>query len=219
LRFFPDGQSVLTFDYANHEIFARRVDLQTGDASTVFHQQGRNPWVHWQPALSPDGKTLFYSAEVDRPEKTIVTIRLVRRNLQNAEEKDLLQLSSKGTGAFSIMVSPDGRQVAFTYIDQNNATWLMTVPSDGGTARPVYQGVATTLGTAWTKDGGHLLFLGQQLSAIPAEGGVPQSVGISMDVQGFALNPQNSRIAFLGGQSRTDLGAFRNLLPPGPAQQ
>jgi hypothetical protein len=79
------------------------------------------------------------------------------------------------------------------------------------------------LGTAWAKDGKRLLFLKggnpTVVYAVPTDGTDPQPVGLSMGtIRNIVMNPENTRVAFLGTQSRLDLHAYRNLLPPAPAQ-
>jgi Tol biopolymer transport system component len=216
IRYFPDGRSVLTFDYSAQQTFFRRIDTQTGAASNVFHLPGRKPHIHWQSALSPDGRTLFYSAMTYEGENPL---RVIRRDIESGQEKVLVQMRTRGTGAFSLSASPDGRHVAFIHIDAQGQRCLMTVPTEGGVARQLSQSAATTYGTAWSKDSKRVLFVktdsagrGPHIATIPFEGGNPESLGISMQTTHFALDPENKRIAFVGGQYRRDLWVYRNLL-------
>jgi len=176
LRWFPDGRSLLVNDLQNNHTAFRRIDLQTGEGKTVLVEgTGR---VHWQAALSHDGKTLFYSLR-EHADDTLGTLRLMRREIESGEERELYRTKSDGSGLFSLSLSPDEKQVAFVVI-KDNTTPLMVVPAEGGSARELCPKVNTIGGTAWTKDGRHILVPGsdsehpQQLLSVPIAGGQSQ---------------------------------------------
>jgi Tol biopolymer transport system component len=87
------------------------------------------------------------------------------------------------------------------------------------------------LGTAWSRDGRHVLFMKignvqqgtnghPQLCSIPVEGGASQAVGLSMNnVWGFSLNPRNTRLAFVGGEPRLDLWGKHHINPSGQSAE
>jgi Tol biopolymer transport system component len=225
LHFTPDGQALVGIAPSGDrkDVFYR-VDVQTGDTRAFF--ENPDPRVNWTASLSPDGKMLFYASGIQPggPDGTPV-VRLVRRDLQTGEEKEIVRLSGEhgqDPRVMGIAVSPDGQQVAFSY-GVAGGRWFAVAPSEGGQARRLLN-MPGGLGLVWTRDSRHLLFIQSgnptfQVYSIAVEGGVPQLVGISMNgLGGLALNPDNTRIAFLDTQSRTDLWAYKNLLPPAPAQ-
>jgi len=217
LRWFPDGRSLLVNDLQNNHTAFRRIDLQTGEVKPVIVEGTDRTWVHWQAALSHDGKTLFYSLR-EHADGTVGTLRLMRREIESGEERELYRTKSDGSGLFSLSLSPDERQVAFVVI-KDNTTPLMVVPAEGGSARELCPKVNTIGGTAWTKDGRHILVPGsdsehpQQLLSVPIAGGQPQPTGVSMaELSSPSIHPDGRRIAFAGGQSQQSVWAIKNLL-------
>jgi Tol biopolymer transport system component len=223
LRWFPDGRSLLVNDWQNSHTAFRRIDLQTGEGKPVVVEGTDILWVHWQAALSHDGKTLFYSL-VGKAGGGGGPLRVMRREIESGEERELYRKNAPGSGLFSLSLSPDERQVAFVTFRweesvKGNTTPLMVVPAEGGSARELCPKVYTIGGTAWTKDGRHILVPGsdsehpQQLLSVPIAGGQPQPTGVSMaELSSPSIHPDGRRIAFAGGQSQQSVWAIKNLL-------
>jgi Tol biopolymer transport system component len=104
----------------------------------------------------------------------------------------------------------------------DNQRTLMTLPTEGGMPHELYRGDLwhpTPFVGAWTKDGQHIIvgfYDGQavRLVAIPAEGGEPRNLNITMqDIQAPAVSPDGRRIAFTGTRSKSELWVIHNLLP------
>ena len=81
-------------------------------------------------------------------------------------------------------------------------------PAAGGETRELLtkSGYSEKTGLAWTPDGRYLLFgkwnaeeKGTELWRIPAEGGEPQSLGLTMKkMECLSIHPDGRRIAFTG---------------------
>ena len=223
LLWFPDGRSLLVNDSQNNNVAFRRIDLQTGEGKPVVVEGTDRTWIHWQAALSHDGKTLFYSL-VGKAGAGAGPLRILRREIESGEERELYRKDAPGSGLFSLSLSPDDRQVAFVTFRweesvKGNTTPLMVVPAEGGSARELCPKVNTIGGTAWTKDGRHILVPGsdsehpQQLLSVPIAGGQPQPTGVSMaELSSPSIHPDGRRIAFAGGQSQQSVWAIKNLL-------
>jgi len=223
LRWFPDGRSLLVNDWLNNHTAFRRIDLQTGEGKPVVVEGTDIAFVHWQAALSHDGKTLFYSV-VGPAGSGGGPLRVMRREIESGEERELYRKNAPGSGLFSLSLSPDDRQVAFVTFRweesvKGNTTPLMVVPAEGGSARELCPKVNTIGGTAWTKDGRHILVPGsdsehpQQLLSVPIAGGQPQPTSVSMaELSSPSIHPDGRRIAFAGGESQTSVWAIKNLL-------
>jgi len=222
LKWFPDGRTLLVNDAQNNHTTFRQIDLKSGEGKPVIAEGTDKLWVHWQTALSHDGKTLFYS-QVGMAGTGAGPLRIIRREIESGEERELYRRNSGGSGLFSLSISPDDKQVAFVTFGSEeggkNATPLMVVPAEGGSARELCPKVNTIGGAAWTMDGQHILVPGsdsehpQQLLSVPINGGQPQPTSVSMaELSSPSIHPDGNHIVFAGGQSHESIWAIKNLL-------
>ena len=111
-------------------------------------------------ALSPDGRTLVYSA-VDESGS-----RLYRRGLDSLESVPI----RGGEGGAAPFFSPDGVSIGFTRLGK-----LMTVPVQGGVPTTVHQ-ENRVVGATWLPD--HTIVFGSEagLMRVPATGGEARKV-------------------------------------------
>jgi Tol biopolymer transport system component len=161
-QWFPDGRSLLAGDQVNedHCVF-RKVDAQTGKQEIFFDRPG-NDRVYDTPALSSDGKTLFYrvfDAPADGKWVLPYPMRLIRSDLESGVEKELYRTTCRTV--FPPLLSPDGSQLATIFRDQALQYHLLIILSGGGESRELkvehpFRGIALR---AWTKDGRHLLVM------------------------------------------------------------
>jgi hypothetical protein len=115
------------------------------------------------PAISPDGRTIAFTAN-DSDGK----LRIYLRPFDRIETRTL-----PGTeGAVHPFWSPDGRSLAFTATPQRR---LKRIDVAGGAARDLSETTAPWNG-AWSQDGQILCFCGAAMSRIPAEGGLPTPI-------------------------------------------
>jgi Tol biopolymer transport system component len=159
----------------------------------------------WGPygiqALSPDGRSLAFVDNL----RGCVTMR----NVGTGEEWRLARPPVVAGAAIGIAFSPDGRQVATTWVDMSEAAvaafssdkvrWALVVSGIDGTGpRVLWTGVGAAYPrVTWLADGKRLLIASTDLKLrnvalqlFPVSGGPPQTAGPSFDLQGLgALAP------------------------------
>jgi Tol biopolymer transport system component len=218
LQWFPDQRAVLAQVMGNstRESSFWRVDVQTGEVAPLLDLTARNEGVYY-PALSRDGKTLFYlqTASPKDPD------RLMRRDLATGEVKELY----RADWIEHLLVSADGRQLQFegSYQDQNTMS-LLTMPADGGVPREMYRSKNYIADHISSRDGGRVWMVpstkaGHELWSIPTGGGEPQPSGlVRSGMYSLSLRPDGGRMAFSSGEAVGEsVWAIRNLLPAAPA--
>jgi Tol biopolymer transport system component len=162
--------------------------------------------------MSADGKQLYYSQAPNV--SGLVPAKLMAHDLVSGDKRVVTELTTRGSGLFSISVSPDGSLIAFVILDAEGKTRLVVVPSVGGPPRNLAIGATTFGSTAWTKDGRYILYvdLSAQIMAVPVAGGAPERVGSAMDrVQSLAVHPDGTRLAFVGINEAADLWIARGI--------
>ena len=215
LQWFPDGRSLLVIDAVDRRKRFRRIDVISGEEKVVFDA----PWEVWTGAVSHDGKDLFYST---RESREVDTVRLVKRNLDTGDEKELYQVETDGVGLFGLVASPDGTSLAFSCNMENAQRALFVLSTEGGVPRELYrtkfEGIRPK-DIHWTSDSRTLVVIvgngdkGEILYAIPAAGGSPKPLGLSMEeIQTPAISPDGRRIVFGGRTTKEELWVVRNLL-------
>lgn len=81
----------------------------------------------------------------------------MRRDMDSGEERELYRTMSQSTDLGVLLLSPDGRQVAFNVVNPEGMRLLLTVPAPGGNPRELYRSKLDLGVRAWSKDGRHLL--------------------------------------------------------------
>lgn len=205
IGWFPDGQSLLT---GQGEM---RTDVKTGRTQAIPGFEGVGlagvdfvggglPGPDNPPALSPDGKTIYYSkADSKGDPRAGIDLKghvtLVRREIEGGPERVIYQ-STSPIHLKTIAVSPDSREVAFVEASLSPTSGSVMVMSvEGGQPREVFKGWAWGIG--WSGDGKYLLFRGgdnMELWSAQVSGGTAKSTRLETDV--MAVNPDGRRVAF-----------------------
>jgi Tol biopolymer transport system component len=243
VHWFPDGRSLLvaTFrDNSRKRVDYHRIDVRTGEARLI--RRGRvvssfpsdhNPL---RPDLSPDGEAIFF-AQRERVGSEIVSTSVLAYDIETGREKEILRLG-EGRRTGPVIVSPDGRRLAFAELDSKTGSSTVEVmPASGGEAHEVLkvelpQRIVGPSGLAWTPDGRHLLvpilprWTGgpepgpTELLCVPVEGGEAQKLGLAMEGIGLGgVHPDGRRIVFDSGQRREsakEVWVMENFLPQPP---
>ena len=231
----PDGHSILFRSHSDGPKGSQGeglhlVNVQTGQFTTVVERSSGES-INC-PAWYPDGKTIFYHRR--REGRGEWPCSIVRHDLGTGQDQKLYQGGSFGS---RLVVSPDGRQLAFGDEDRES---LNVISTEGGEPRQLLtvhddsdESVEYVNPCAWTPDGRYLLFAKRkwlltdnprrwrpqprELWRIPDEGGKPQKLLTEMELGGSlsdtAFHPDGCHIAikkFRAG--RGELWVMENLL-------
>ena len=216
-NWFPDARSLLVADIIKNRKVFRRIDIETGQDRVVFDGP---PEVWPLVRLSPDGKTFYYSTSEKNSKSELRLLRLMKRNLETGQESELYRAESRGVGFFGLSVSPDGSRLAFMANVEAPHRVLLTLSTEGGTPHELYRGDFNNplpFAGAWTKDSRNVLVHAKdgrltRLWAIPAEGGEPRKLDLAMEtISQPAVSPDGRRVAFTGGQTKSEVWMIQNL--------
>ena len=215
LRWYPGGRYLLV-QAVGTEVGLFRMDSLSGEHTTVRLRLDKESLK--QPALSPDGKTVYFV--YGDPDSNNEVIRA--RDLATGQEQIVCRPPS---WPYGLAISPDGRQPALYEGWEQNSS-LSVAPIATGQLRTLFsssQGIKTI---AWTPDGRHLLFSLTQpanstgstattdLWLIPAEGGQPRKLDLAMDLLAdLRIHPGGRHIAFVAGSHKGEVWAMENFLP------
>lgn len=220
VRWAPDGRSYLA--QAGFSPF--RIDVQTGDSVPI----SLHPEVMWLPAMSPDGKTVFYQAVFRDPRRYCV----LARDIESGKDKELYRAVDPAHFASWLTLSPDGRYLAFVFTGDagNVSKSLKVIPTAGGEARDVLRGLQMPFceaPIAWAPDGASLLFLKQidptpdsktELWSVSIEDGKPRRLDLAVEgMKGISIHPDGRRIAFTQVRNCDEVWALENFLPASKA--
>jgi len=225
LRWSPDGSAFLVTgkDKKNRQGIYR-IDAETGAVTPIV--QSKPGQSVQQPVWSADGKAVFYKLRENRQK----TQSIMMRDLETSREKQLY-LARWPEGIGPLIISPDGRELALRWSNQDTGTTALRVLSvTGGEPRELIrvqrpESLAARGTLAWSADGRYLLFgksrkpgsLEEQtieLWRIPADGGQPQEVGLAMDqLRSLRVHPDGRRIAFTAGRRKAEMWVLENFLP------
>jgi Tol biopolymer transport system component len=158
----PDGGSLLVHAYdGRREPQFWKVDVPSEETTPLVAVPNANEWLGgWTMAdWSHDGEAIIYSVMKDSAGQS----RLVRRDLSSGKEQVLHRDSMVIRRPFEL--SPDGRQVAFVFMDSLNATGpggLAILDLDTGARRRIVMfGDSATgweVSLHWTPDGKKIVY-------------------------------------------------------------
>jgi Tol biopolymer transport system component len=231
VRWSPDGKSVLLIGARSvSESGIYQVGIPGGETRLLVSFPPQK--VCLQAAWSGDGKGVFYVLG-NNPS------RLLRRDLASGADAELASMDAP-VGLPRLAVSPDGRWVAFTSIENvAGPRTLMIVPASGGPARELFKlgdkGFAQWL--VWTPDGKEIWL--KLYKAAPDDKGQPSIEFLGVSPEGgtvrtlemgakqgdkatswqipsamdLRLHPDGRQVAFWTGQSKLEVWALENFLP------
>jgi Tol biopolymer transport system component len=216
LRWCPDGRSILVTNFFQQKLhdIVYKIDVLTGERTVLLRTKTSNI-LH--AALSPDGKTLFYS-DCDRPTGPTMS-RLMVRDLQTGREKQLVRVVYGTAPYCRWALSPDGEQLAFV-LQSKAGRSLNTVSTTGGKPNELLREkfADLRLRVAWTPDGQNILFfLGNELWRIPAEGREARKLWewkerrLSLD--DIRVHPDGQNVALEVTEPRNEVWVMENFLP------
>jgi Tol biopolymer transport system component len=206
------------------------VDATNGAVTPIVRSE--SDVGHFLPIWSPDNKTIYFIHAQARPGQASLKTphNLAVRDLESGRETELVRAESPSF-IRQFALSPDGRQVAFTWdVGGQKKGCLKVIPATGGEPRELFCTDESSVfhqTVRWTPDGRHIVFglakpsgdlahhLTVELWRIAAEGGQPQKLGLGMDfLQFLAVHPDGRRVAFTVGQPAAEVWVMENFLPP-----
>jgi Tol biopolymer transport system component len=213
---FPDSRSILVNSRRPNEAAGfYRTDAATGSATLL--KQGVFGAAF---AISPDGKTVYYSRYSPNENQT----RVMAWDTGSGSEREVM--SGQGypdvsTHWIGIALSPDGSHLA-TRRTEGQDSVIDIRPAMGGEKREVYRVHAPQAlhELQWARDGRHLIFTviegeRESLWRIPVSGGGPQEMGISARAMGkVVVSPDGRHIAFVAVQGGSRIMALDHFLQP-----
>jgi Tol biopolymer transport system component len=144
----PDGKWAYFLDGTLGRLMRVSTD---GGRSEVVPGPNRSDISAWLPAISPDGQTLAYLADVG----TSTTVRKLVLTDLTAKARSaprLLPVNPRAAG-YSLEFTPDGKSVAYV-IQHNNADNLWVQPLDGSKGRQITNFTSQRIDNFhWSPDG------------------------------------------------------------------
>ena len=216
---FPDGRSLLVFGYLPRGAgLFYRVDVASGKAEVVREAKGVSGNAGLgASAMSPDGKTIFYIASATDP--FTGQTNLIRFEIDSHRETVL----KPGAGN-SLALSPDGTQLALhPHAGTPAGCHHAVMPVTGGEARVVVRtGNCNASRLSWAPNNDLLFVRGGNstpnvLWRVPAAGGEPEQIGISMPGQldHPQVHPDGHRITFaVFDTGASEEWTLEGFLPP-----
>lgn len=199
----PDGRYILFSSNHAGRFNVWRMDINGDNPQQLTHGDDEE-----FPQCSPDGKWLVYQGFSNG----IPT--LWRASIDGSSPMQLTYKYSNWPA-----ISPDGKLIACSYLDEAAGKWrLTTVPSDGGAPQssfdmpiPYLQHFAWQR-IRWTTDGKGIAYINNRegISNIwsqPVAGGPPQKITDfkSDQIFNFAWSPNGRELAYLRGIVRSDV--------------
>ena len=227
IRWSPDGRSILVPGKDRkyrHGFYL--IDAQSGEVTPVLGKEADLDVSG--PAWFPDGKTLLYMLYT-QGESGTTTETILIRDLETGRETELFR-STPGVKIDDIALSPDGRQVALTLVEQETrSSMLKVLPVTAGEARELLtvKEPETVAGGSltWSSDSRYIVFgRGRassnepktELFAISPRGGEPHALGLAMDfVRDVSFHPDGRHLAFAAsaGKDKIEVWVMENFLP------
>ncbi|MBI4910908.1 MAG: PD40 domain-containing protein [Acidobacteria bacterium] len=214
---FPDGRSLMTMKREGQTRVYSRVDSTTlaGQASWTVPE-------HLGGAISPDLMTEYFSHkdETTPCEGTKCTFVISARSIETGSGREILRI--RAAWLWGPSISPNGSEMAFIVGDDPNTPAVMVAPTAGGSPREIYRAAEAVKlhgRTNWTHDSRHVLAFrfmpsGGELWSFPTKGGPPEVSSMRVrPIQEPFVSPDGTQIAFLGGNTGTEIWVMTGLLP------
>jgi Tol biopolymer transport system component len=214
-RWSPDGRELLArgSDLRGRNNGLYRIDVQTGEATLVVAPYPGNSLPQW----AADGRHVYY-----RRGRSVI-----ERDLKSGAEREVVSIPSPRPE--EIVLSPDGRYVAYQMTEPPGTQDLFVMPVTGGAPRPVLHVVAPERLSNrfdWIADGAALAVAKQrddsganELWLVPVTGEKPRKLPLNIDnwliEDGFRFDRAGKQVAFVGaaGQPGLEIRALENFLP------
>jgi Tol biopolymer transport system component len=218
----PDGRSLFIVGNDGKTFLALyQVDVQTGRTTFLIDSEPGANIKFIAPAQ--DGKSVYYTYfEFAKKRCRIMSIGLSNREIRELYRQE----APPDIGG--LRVSPDGKSLIFGTIVADGSWVLKAIPLPGGPPREIFKPKASASGirasSFWSPDGKRIFFFmdaskgkdkRSELWSVPAEGGEPQSLGLSINMNptSVSLHPDGRRLVFSISQPSAEVWVMENFLP------
>ncbi len=177
-------------------------------------------WWAGDLGWSPDGKLLAFTEKIPGQED------LCRISVLSVEGLDKRAATSPPPSAYMgdeyPRFSPDGRTLAFLRHFNAGAVDICLVPAAGGEPKRLTYDNTGIRGFAWTPDGAHLIYSSSKagtlgLWKVAVAGGEAEQLPVGREnAYAPALSRDGRRLAYVWGQSKSDIWRFE--VPRGPGR-
>jgi Tol biopolymer transport system component len=212
LRWYPDSRHLLITNFGRESpSVVYRLDATTCEYTALV--QSNEPRIT-QAELSADGKTLAYRI------RGLGTMnRLMLRDLETGNEKELLQTPAEGALALAPgsgwALSPDGKHVALSIREDAGKPFVLKIMSVESRECRTLDG-EWFFQMAWTPDGRDLLVTKnvKELWRVSVEGCKHQKLLEWKEmIMGPRIHPDGQRLAFFSGGYVSEMWVMENFLP------
>jgi serine/threonine protein kinase len=191
-------------------------DVVTNHVTPVLHFEANHDDEYGAFGWAPDGRSIFFL----RRRHGLIAHAL------DTSKADVIVPKGERDVASSLVMSPDGSQIAFTSAGPGGRSFIEIVTLRDKQRRDVFVASLPNLAVvqAWTPDGRDLLFTTQALgSDLPARlwrisvsGGEPRDMELTVDgntrANKMALSPDGRRLAFTEGVAQWETWMLSDFL-------
>ncbi len=178
---------------------------------------------------SEKGNSIFYLRIKPIAEgSAICNNQIIHRNLEKGQEREIGTFQSVNSTHELFCISPDGKKLAYVQRDADqNKDIINAISVSGGNPKKICildLNKYRIMDLAWSQDGRFILFSSYdrsegncELMRVPAEGGEPEKLGISMSgISYLSIHPDGRQIAFSSpGETKRppEIWVMENFLP------
>lgn len=229
LEWLPDGQSVVALVKEEQQVDSRlvRIDARTGETEILL-QPGPRGQIDGV-TVGPDGRTLYYPYREFAETPASSVQRILAYDMETGAERTLHD-GDPTRRIRSLVISPDGRDLAFLEGNPAGDPRILVMPAAGGTARVVADVWSTSV--AWAPDSRALLLQRltsdravnppARLQRVDVATGEVTDLGLEMGSLGvrgrFTFHPDGRRALFTAGAPEMEWWVMEGFLGEGGAR-
>lgn len=207
----PDGRAlIMTGSQGKEGPGIYRVEIPSGEVSLLGVRQSG---LMGAPAVSRDGKRLYYRRNLEAPPASPQTSVYVY-DIEAREERKIFTPTDRNVVA--VLLSPDDRWLAMRIQNGDGTRSLEVLPASGGTPRVILRdkiGEVAWGGLAWTTDGDALLIVREgSLWQVDIADGSLRKMNIAVPgMNRISLHPDGRRLAIGSADLKGEIWALENL--------